>query len=259
MISPIYAPISHCFDFDKIQYRMKEGPFMNSKKVLVVEDEYAIRDLVALNLSLAGYETVTADSAESAIELYNSDPDGFCVAVLDIMLPKMSGIELCRLIRRGDARIGIIMLTAKTQEQDKIEGLESGADDYVTKPFSIKELVARVDAVCRRTQGTPARAEGTRLESGDFVLDTSSRTLTKKGEPIGITQVEYQIMELFFENPGVALDRDRILKSVWGKDYFGDVKIVDVNVCRLRNKIEDENNSPKHIITVWGYGYRWNA
>ena len=232
---------------------------MNEKKVLVVEDEYAIRDLVALNLTLAGYEVESADSAESAIEAYNAAPDSFNVAVLDIMLPGISGIDLCKLIRRDNARIGIIMLTAKTQEQDKIEGLESGADDYVTKPFSIKELIARVDAVCRRTQSAQMRSEGTRLESGDFVLDTSSRTLTKGGEQISITQVEYQIMELFFENPGVALDRDRILKTVWGKDYFGDVKIVDVNVCRLRNKIEEENSTPKHIITVWGYGYRWNA
>ncbi len=233
---------------------------MQVKKVLVVEDEYAIRDLVALNLKLAGYEAEGAESAERALEIYNEDPEAFDVAVLDIMLPGMSGTELCEHIRRDNSRIGIIMLTAKTQEQDKIDGFAVGADDYVTKPFSVKELVARVDAVFRRTKGGAAGfADGKQLHSGDFIMDTSSRTLTKAGKPLELTQVEYQIMELFFENPGVALDRESILKAVWGKSYYGDVKIVDVNICRLRIKIEDAANSPKHIVTVWGYGYRWNG
>ncbi|MDO4566220.1 MAG: response regulator transcription factor [Oscillospiraceae bacterium] len=232
---------------------------MDARKVLVVEDEYAIRDLVALNLKLAGYEVEGVESAERALEVYNAAPDEFDIALLDIMLPQMSGLELCEHIRRENPHIGIIMLTAKTQETDKIEGFAVGADDYVTKPFSTKELVARVDAVYRRTTTKVGTADGKTLTSGDFVLDTNSRTLTRGGEPVDLTQVEYQLMELFFENPGVALDRDRILKSVWGRNYFGDVKIVDVNICRLRIKIEEESNSPKHIITVWGYGYRWNA
>lgn len=233
---------------------------MQEKRVLVVEDEYAIRDVVALNLKLAGYEVESVESAERALELYNGDNEAFDVAVLDIMLPGMSGVELCELIRRDNSRIGIIMLTAKTQEQDKIDGFAVGADDYVTKPFSVKELAARVDAVYRRTRGSSgALGDGKQLQSGDFIMDTSSRTLTKNGKPLDLTQVEYQIMELFFENPGVALDRDRILKSVWGKSYYGDVKIVDVNICRLRIKVEDEANAPKHIVTVWGYGYRWNG
>ncbi|MEG2676952.1 MAG: response regulator transcription factor, partial [Oscillospiraceae bacterium] len=207
-----------------------------------------------------GYEVLGAESAEHAMEIYNESPDSFDVALLDIMLPAMTGLELCGLIRRENTKIGIIMLTAKTQEEDKIEGLATGADDYVTKPFSIKELVARVDAVYRRISNTnPSGHDGKKIQSGEFVLDTNSRVLAKSGKELDLTQVEYQIMELFFENPGVALDRDRILKAVWGKSYYGDIKIVDVNICRLRIKIEDEANAPKHIVTVWGYGYRWNA
>lgn len=229
------------------------------KKVLVVEDEYAIRDLITLNLKIAGYDVYGAESAEHALTIYNEAPQSFDVALLDIMLPGMTGLELCGLIRKDNPNIGIIMLTAKTQEADKIEGLVTGADDYVTKPFSIKELIARVDAVYRRIAAAqPQGKDDKKLVSGDFVLDTSSRILTKNGKELDLTQVEYQIMELFFENPGVALDRDRILKAVWGKSYFGDVKIVDVNICRLRNKLDDENGK-KYIATVWGFGYRWNA
>ncbi len=227
------------------------------KKVLVVEDEYAIRDLVLLNLRMADYEAVGAGSAEQALALYREDPDGFDVALLDIMLPGMSGLELCEILRRENERIGILMLTAKTQEQDKIEGLATGADDYVTKPFSTAELLARVEAICRRTQRAPAAAHGGKLTAGDFVLDTGSRVLTKRGAAVDITQVEYMLMELFMKNPGLALDRERILREVWGKSYFGDIKIVDVNICRLRNKIEDDTNNPAHILTVWGFGYRF--
>ena len=230
------------------------------KRVLVVEDEYAIRDLIALNMKMAGYDVVGAESAEHAIELYNEDKDGFDVALLDIMLPGMDGLELCGLIRRENPRIGILMLTAKAQEEDKIEGFSTGADDYLTKPFSVKELVARVDAIYRRISSSQTEsADGKIIKSGRFTLDTNSRILTRDGAEIDLTQVEYQIMELFFENSGAALDRERILHAVWGKSYYGDVKIVDVNICRLRTKIEEEANTPKHIVTVWGYGYRWNA
>lgn len=230
------------------------------KRILVVEDEYAIRELITLNLKIAGYEVVGTDSAETAIELYSGDAEGFDLALLDIMLPGMSGLELCSIIRRENQSMGVIILSAKTQEKDKIEGLSIGADDYMTKPFSVGELVARVDAVHRRVSGTAAQsANNDEIELGEFVLDKKSRIVKKRGEPLDLTQVEYQIMELFFDNPGVALDRDSILKAVWGKSYYGDVKIVDVNICRLRIKVEDESNAPKHIITVWGYGYRWNV
>lgn len=231
------------------------------KKVLVVDDEYAIRDMIVLNLRMAGYDAIGVESAEKAIDVYREDPDGFDVALLDIMLPGVSGLALCEMIRKDNSKIGIIMLTAKTQEQDKIEGLSIGADDYVTKPFSTAELVARVDAIYRRTARNKEGEKGgnaqKKLVCGDYVLDTSSRVLTKKGAPIDITQVEFQFMELFLKNVGVALDRDRILKTVWGESYFGDIKIVDVNICRLRNKIEDDTNNPAHILTVWGFGYRF--
>ena len=232
------------------------------RKILVVEDEDAIREVVALNLRLAGYEVTEAASAEQALAVF-SPPAGFDVAVLDIMLPGMNGFSLCGTIRRDSASIGIIMLSAKTLETDKIKGLSIGADDYMTKPFSVSELLARVEALVRRVgrQGASSAApepDG-RMVSGVFVLDQKSRVLYKNGTPIDLTQVEFQIMELFFANPGVALVREKILEGVWGENYFGDVKIVDVNIRRLRMKIEDEPSAPKHILTVWGYGYRWNA
>ena len=232
------------------------------RKILVVEDEDAIREVVALNLRLAGYEVTEAASAEQALAVF-SPPAGVDVAVLDIMLPGMTGCSLCETIRRDSASIGIIMLSAKTLETDKIKGLSIGADDYMTKPFSVSELLARVEALVRRVgrQGASSAApepDG-RMVSGVFVLDQKSRVLYKNGTPIDLTQVEFQIMELFFANPGVALVREKILEGVWGENYFGDVKIVDVNIRRLRMKIEDEPSAPKHILTVWGYGYRWNA
>ena len=232
------------------------------RKILVVEDEDAIREVVALNLRLAGYEVTEAASAEQALAVF-SPSAGFDVAVLDIMMPGMDGFSLCETIRRDSASIGIIMLSAKTLETDKIKGLSIGADDYMTKPFSVSELLARVEALVRRVgrQGASSAApepDG-RMVSGVFVLDQKSRVLYKNGTPIDLTQVEFQIMELFFANPGVALVREKILEGVWGENYFGDVKIVDVNIRRLRMKIEDEPSAPKHILTVWGYGYRWNA
>ena len=232
------------------------------RKILVVEDEDAIREVVALNLRLAGYEVTEAASAEQALAVF-SPSAGFDVAVLDIMLPGMNGFSLCETIRRDSASIGIIMLSAKTLETDKIKGLSIGADDYMTKPFSVSELLARVEALVRRVgrQGASSAVpepDG-RMVSGVFVLDQKSRVLYKNGTPIDLTQVEFQIMELFFANPGVALVREKILEGVWGENYFGDVKIVDVNIRRLRMKIEDEPSAPKHILTVWGYGYRWNA
>lgn len=232
-------------------------------RVLVVEDEANIRDMIALNLRHAGMEVVEAESAEAALPLLAQKP-GCDAAILDVMLPGMNGFSLCETIRRTDQQIGIIILSAKGQEQDKIRGLSIGADDYMTKPFSVSELLARVEALCRRVIRTKEEDSngniplGT-LTSGEFVLDENRRVLLKAGQPIELTQVEFQIMELFFANPGVALVREKILEGVWGENYFGDVKIVDVNIRRLRMKIEDEPSAPKHILTVWGYGYRWNA
>ena len=232
------------------------------KRVLVVEDEASIREMVALNLKMAGWEVVEAPSAERALELMHHGEE--CdAALLDIMLPGMDGLSLCETIRRENNEIGIIIVSAKGQESDKIRGLSIGADDYITKPFSVSELVARLEALTRRIKrgGVPAKPaeEQEQLISGPFVLDEKSRMLYKNGTAIDLTQVEFQIMELFFRNPGTALVREKILEGVWGKNYFGDVKIVDVNIRRLRMKIEDEPSSPQHILTVWGYGYRWIA
>ena len=232
------------------------------KRVLVVEDEASIREMVALNLKMAGWEVVEAPSAERALELMHHGEE--CdAALLDIMLPGMDGLSLCETIRRENNEIGIIIVSAKGQESDKIRGLSIGADDYITKPFSVSELVARLEALTRRIKrgGVPAKPaeEQEQLISGPFVLDEKSRMLYKNGTAIDLTQVEFQIMELFFRNPGTALVREKILEGVWGKNYFGDVKIVDVNIRRLRMKIEDEPSSPQHILTVWGFGYRWNA
>lgn len=230
-------------------------------RVLVVEDEANIRDMIALNLRHAGMEVVEAESAEAALPLLAQKP-GCDAAILDVMLPGMNGFSLCETIRRTDQQIGIIILSAKGQEQDKIRGLSIGADDYMTKPFSVSELLARVEALCRRAIRTKEEDSngntplGT-LTSGEFVLDENRRVLLKAGQPIELTQVEFQIMELFFRNPGTALVREKILKGVWGENYFGDVKIVDVNIRRLRMKVEDEPSHPAHIMTVWGYGYRW--
>ncbi len=227
------------------------------KRVLVVEDEASIREMIALNLRLHGMEAIEAESAERALELLAQGPP--CdAALLDVMLPGMSGFSLCETIRQTDDTIGIIIVSAKGQESDKIRGLSIGADDYITKPFSVSELIARVEALCRRVTRANTNEEVGRLQSGEFVLDENSHVLLKNGQPIDLTQVEFQIMELFFQNIGVALVREKILKGVWGENYFGDVKIVDVNIRRLRMKIEDEPSNPKHILTVWGYGYRWN-
>ena len=228
-------------------------------KVLIVEDEASIREMIALNLHLAGMEALEAESAEQALTLLEQQPD--CdAAILDVMLPGMNGFSLCETIRRTDQKIGIIILSAKGQEQDKIRGLSIGADDYITKPFSVSELLARVLALCRRVSRTADNAveeSPSSLVSGEFVLDENRGVLLKAGQPIELTQVEFQIMELFFRNPGTALVREKILKGVWGENYFGDVKIVDVNIRRLRMKVEDEPSHPVHILTVWGYGYRW--
>ena len=230
------------------------------RKVLVVEDEASIRELIALNLQMAGWEVLEAENGERGLRRLKEE--GPCdAAVLDVMLPGIDGFSLCESIRRDDQNIGIIILSAKGLEEDKIRGLSIGADDYMTKPFSVSELLARIEALCRRVnrgKNQPAAKE-TRLVSGKFVLDEASRILYKGETPIDLTQVEFQIMELFFKNPATALVREKILEGVWGQGYFGDVKIVDVNIRRLRMKIEDEPSSPKHILTVWGYGYRWNA
>ena len=226
------------------------------KKVLVLEDESSIRSFVVINLKRAGFEPIEAETGEQALEQLKQNPD-IKVALLDVMLPDIDGFEVCRRIRAGDSKIGIIMLTAKSQEMDKVTGLMTGADDYVTKPFSPAELTARIDALFRRTGSDDVQEDAGELRHGPFRLNTRNRTLEKNGERIKLTQIEYSIMKLFMDNPGRALSREDILNAVWGRDYFGELKIVDVNIRRLRIKIEDNSTIPTYITTVWGYGYKW--
>ena len=227
------------------------------KKVMILEDEVSIRSFVVINLKRAGYEVVEAGTGEEALELLKANPD-VGVAILDIMLPGIDGFEVCRSIRATDKKIGIIMLTARSQEMDKITGLMTGADDYMTKPFSPAELTARIDALYRPidSDGSSNQIE---LKHGPFVLNTRNRTLDKDSRRIRLTQVEYAIVKLFMQNPGRALSREDILAAVWGRDYDGELKIVDVNIRRLRIKIEDDTASPTYITTVWGFGYKWGA
>ena len=227
------------------------------KKVLILEDEVSIRGFVVINLRRAGYDVMEAGTGEEALDLLRKNPDTG-VAIFDINLPGMDGFEVCRTVRATNKSIGIIMLTARTQEMDKVTGLMTGADDYVTKPFSPAELLARVDALYRRIGGE-ANTPTEEIRQGPFVLNTRNRTLEKGGEKIKLTQVEYSIVKLFMQNPGRALSREDILAAVWGRDYDGELKIVDVNIRRLRIKIEDDTSNPVDITTVWGYGSKWGA
>ena len=217
-----------------------------AKKVLVLEDESSIRGFIVINLTRAGYEVIEAETGEEALEKLKENPD-IRVALFDIMLPGIDGFEVCRRVRATNTRIGIIMLTARSQEMDKVTGLMTGADDYVTKPFSPAELTARVDALFRRAGGAVAEQAG-EIYQEPFLLNTRNRTLEKNGQRVKLTQVEYSIMKMFMEE---------ILDMVWGRDYFGELKIVDVNIRRLRLKIEDNAQNPTFINTVWGYGYKW--
>lgn len=232
------------------------------RKLLLVEDEVAIREFEAINLQRAGYTTVEAGSGEEALEIYDSESGSFDIALLDISMPGMDGFALCKELRRRSESLGIIMLTARTQEIDKVSGLMLGADDYITKPFSPSELLARVDSLYRRvemnkTSSTPSSSEEIKLD--EFTLNLRRRTLLKGDKNIELTQVEFQIIEYFFLNPDTALDRSDILTKVWGAGYYGEEKIVDVNIRRLRMKIEDNPSTPTHLVTVWGMGYKWST
>ncbi len=227
------------------------------KKVLILEDEVNIRSFVVINLKRAGYDAIEAGTGQEALDMLRLHPD-IGVAILDIMLPDIDGFEVCRRIRATSKQIGIIMLTARTQEMDKVTGLMTGADDYVTKPFSPAELTARIDALYRRIGGDKG-VDTEMLSQGPFVMNTRNHTLEKAGNRIRLTQVEYSILKLFMQNPGRALAREEILSAVWGQDYEGELKIVDVNIRRLRIKIEDDTANPTYITTVWGFGYKWGA
>ncbi len=232
------------------------------KRILIAEDEKSIREFIVINLRRSGFDVVEAENGEEALRLYDEYNGNFDIALLDIMMPLLDGLEVCKRLRQKSSTLGIIILTAKTQEMDKVTGLLVGADDYVTKPFSPSELMARVDAIYRRVTLNREFAEKSKekssvIELGDFSLNLRSRTLSKKGVLIELTQVEFQIMEFFFNNPNTALERGEILNHVWGNMYYGDDKVVDVNIRRLRMKVEDDPSSPHHLTTIWGVGYKW--
>ena len=229
------------------------------KRILVCEDEDAIRDFVVINLKRAGYDVYDVNCGEEALRVFDEENGNFDIVLLDIMMTGIDGFTVCKKLREKSSTPGIIMLTAKAQEMDKVNGLMIGADDYITKPFSPSELTARVDAIYRRVCMSFIKDDKSmRLESGPFVLDINSRTVTKNGVSIDLTQVEYQILEYFMNNKNTALDRSSILNHIWGESYYGDDKIVDVNIRRIRLKIEDEPSNPQYIMTIWGYGYKWN-
>ncbi len=230
------------------------------KTVLVAEDESSIREFITINLRLAGYDIIEAADGRQAIEKYDSNKKRIDIAVLDIMMPGCDGIEVCKHIRENNLNTGIIFLTAKTQEHDKVSGLISGADDYITKPFSTTELIARVEALYRRVDYSKNLLKSTPKDSitlGEFELDLKKHVLYKRGEEIELTQVEYHILECFFTKPEESIERGVFVDKVWGDKYYGDDKVVDVNIRRLRLKIEDDPSNPEHLITVWGQGYRW--
>ena len=231
-------------------------------RIAVVEDDESIQKLITYALTANGYEARGFSDGQTFLD----DAEKFepALVLLDVMMPGIDGIQVLRCLRRSAkfAEIPVMMLTAKSAEADKVSTLDLGADDYVTKPFSPSELLARVDSLYRRVALAQSHAENNfkeELKSGEFTLNLRNRALHKNGKMIELTQVEFQIMEYFFSNPGVALDRIDILNHVWGDAYVGEDKIVDVNIRRLRMKVEDEPSNPKHIITVWGLGYKWDS
>lgn len=226
-------------------------------KILVLEDEDAIRSFIRVNLKKQMFEIVEASSGEEALEKLD---DTFDIALLDAMLPGIDGFEVCRQAREKFPRLGIIMLTAKGLEQNKIEGLELGADDYIVKPFSPKELLARINALQRRLNVKELNVEeeqGGNITSGIFTILQNERKLLKRDKEIELTPIEFALVKYFMENANKAIHRDEILQNVWGYNYVGDFKIVDVNIRRIRQKIEDDPSNPRYIEKVWGYGYRW--
>ena len=220
------------------------------KRILVCEDEDPIREFVVINLRRAGYEVVDVNCGEDALDTFEKEQGDFDIVLLDIMMPGIDGFQVCKKLREKSSTIGIIMLTARSQEMDKVSGLMIGADDYITKPFSPYRRVCMSFIKDENSLSV--------VESGPFVLNLKSRTVSKNGVPIDLTQVEYQILEYFMKNKNTALDRSSILNHIWGESYYGDDKIVDVNIRRIRMKIEEEPSNPRYIMTIWGYGYKWN-
>ena len=224
------------------------------KKILIVEDEDSIRGFLKINLKRNGFEVLETDNGEEGLEILESEDP--VLIILDVMLPGIDGFEVCKRAREKKDNIGIIMLTAKGQDMDKIMGLEYGADDYMVKPFNPMELLLRIKAILRRIGGNK---ENNIIRNGIFTIDSYGKKVFKGGKEIDLTPKEYSLIKLFIENPNKAFSRDELLDLVWGKDYFADSKIIDVNIRRLRSKIEDSSSKEGYIETIWGLGYRWRG
>ena len=222
------------------------------KKILIIEDEESIRGFLKINLKRNGYEVIEADNGELGVKLALKEKPA--IIILDVMLPGIDGFKVCKIIRNEDEKVGIIMLTAKSQDLDKIMGLEYGADDYIIKPFNKMELLLRIKALLRRISDYEEKKG---IIQGKFKLDIYAKRIFKNNKEIDLTPKEYSIIKLFIENPNKAFSRDELMDLVWGEDYIGDPKIVDVNIRRLRSKIECSSLNEKFIETIWGFGYRW--
>ena len=224
------------------------------KKILIVEDEESIRGFLKINLKRNGYEVIEVDNGEDGIKIaINEKP---AIVILDVMLPGIDGFNVCKRIREEEKNIGLIMLTAKSQDIDKITGLEYGADDYIIKPFNPMELLLRIKAVLRRIGD---EEEKRTIEQGRFKIDTYAKKVFKSDKEIDLTPKEYSIIKLFLENPEKAFSRDELMDLIWGENYIADPKIVDVNIRRLRSKIESSSSKQGYIETIWGFGYRWRG
>lgn len=224
-------------------------------KILLVEDEDSIRGFLKINLKRNNFDVLESDNGEDGLRIALLERPK--IVILDVMLPGMDGFEVCRILREKISDIGIIMLTAKGQDMDKIIGLEYGADDYIVKPFNPMEVILRIKAILRRI--SKEDDENEILKDGPFKIDLYSQKVSKNDIELDLTPKEYLLMKLFLENPKKAFTRDELLNILWGKNYFGDLKIIDVNIRRLRSKIEDDSSAPKYIETIWGTGYRWNG
>jgi two-component system alkaline phosphatase synthesis response regulator PhoP len=225
-----------------------------SAKILVVDDEESIVKLVSFNLNKEGFQTIAAGDGSEAWEIIQRDkPD---LIVLDVMLPEMDGFSLCRLLRQEGSAIPILMLTAKDEEIDKVLGLEIGADDYLTKPFSPRELVARVRAILRRS-GEKGHDQEERLEFGDLVVFPGRYEVNLQGEQLFLTPKEFELLLLLSRSAGLVLSREYILQKLWGYDFYGDTRVVDVHISHLREKLEQDPARPRYIKTVRGVGYKF--
>lgn len=224
------------------------------KKILIVEDEESIRGFLKINLKRNGFEVLETDNGEEGLEIV--EKEGPAMVILDVMLPGIDGFEVCKRVREKQDDIGIIMLTAKGQEMDKIIGLEYGADDYMVKPFNPMELLLRIKAILRRIGKDDDKKV---LKEGIFTVDIYGKKIFKGDEEIDLTPKEYSLIKIFIENPNRAFSRDELLDLAWGKNYFADSKIIDVNIRRLRSKIEDSSSKQGYIETIWGFGYRWRG